>query len=187
MPSNFWKNTRSRKALPRGYRKVSRIILRNIISSHQGIAELGGHRDGLINRSLQCSCNFSGGKGLFGHPLQPEFIDGGPFPLGGPAYLANDALLARRLLQHHLPFSSLALVLDRIRRLPDRRRGRVLRTGKRLSIQDVKFPARREKYKATAIPDDEARRTMVSLYDVIIGHVGACRCGLQINVCWRDR
>ncbi len=79
------------------------------------------------------------------------------------------------------------LVFDRICRLPDRRRGRVLRTGKRLSIQDVKFPGRREKHKATAIPDDEARRTMVSLYDVIIGHVGACRCGLQINVCWRDR
>jgi hypothetical protein len=152
---------------------ISKIIL-----SHQGIAELGGHRDGRINRSSQCSCDFSGGEGLFGHSLQPEFIDRGPFPLGGPACLVNGMLLARCLLQGHLLVPSLALVLDRIRRLPDRSRGRVLRTGERLSIQDVKFPGCREKYKATAIPDDEACRAVVSLYDVIIGHVGACRCEL---------
>jgi hypothetical protein len=79
-------------------------------------------------------------------------------------------------------FSSLALVLDGIRRLPERSRGRMLRTGERLSIQDVKFPGGREKHKATAIPDNEARCAMGSFYDVIVRHVQACRYEFGPNI-----
>jgi hypothetical protein len=63
------------------------------------------------------------------------------------------------------------LVLSSIRRLPDRSGGRVLRTGERLSIQDVKLLGRREKHKATAILDNETRRAVERLYDTIVGHI----------------
>jgi hypothetical protein len=76
-----------------------------VISSHQAIAELGGHRDRCINRPFQCSGNFFGGKGLFGESLQSEFLDGRPFPLDGVACFVNELPFAGCALKCHLSFA----------------------------------------------------------------------------------
>jgi hypothetical protein len=159
----------------------SHIIPAPVTSSNQAIAKLSCHRDRRINRSFQCSRNFFGRKGLFGETLQSEFLDSRPFSFGGAACFINDMPLARCSVQRHLFSPSLASMLGTIRRLSDRRR-RALRTRERLSLQDVKFPRRREKHKATAISNDETSRAIGSFYDVILGHFEACLWEFGSNV-----